>query len=104
MMPPHFSEGIRFTLGREELAPVIETLQRDEQVDRVVLLSHLGLPQTHKRLTETSGVDVCLCGHTHDRITQPLHPNGTILVESGCHGIFLGPERSRTDDFGRAER
>lgn len=90
MMPPHFSEGIRFTLGRDELAPVIETLRRDEQVDLVVLLSHLGLPQTHKLLTETPGVDVCLCGHTHDRITQPLHPNGTILIESGCHGILLG--------------
>ncbi len=90
MMPPHFSEGIRFTLGRDELAPVIETLRRNERVELVVLLSHLGLPQTHKLLTQTPGVDVCLCGHTHDRITQPLHPNGTILIESGCHGIFLG--------------
>ncbi|MBO0939322.1 5'-nucleotidase C-terminal domain-containing protein [Fibrella sp. HMF5335] len=90
MMPPHFSEGIRFTLGRDELAPVIETLRHDEQVDLVVLLSHLGLPQTHKLLTEVPGVDVCLCAHTHDRITQPLHPNGTILIESGCHGVFLG--------------
>ena len=90
MMPPRFSEGIRFSLGRDELAPVIETLRRDEQVDLVVLLSHLGLPRTHKLLTETPGVDVCLCGHIHDRITQPLHPNGTILIESGYHGIFLG--------------
>ena len=56
----------------------------------VILLSHLGLPQTHKLLTEVPGVDVCLCAHTHDRITQPLDPNGTILIESGCQGAFLG--------------
>ncbi len=35
-------------------------------------------------------MDVCLCAHTHDRLTQPLHPNGTILIESGCQGAFLG--------------
>ena len=90
MMPPHFSEGLHFTLGRDELAPVVEALRQDEQVDLVVLLSHLGLPQTHKLLTEVPGVDVCLCAHTHDRLTQPLLPNGTLLIESGCHGIFLG--------------
>ena len=90
MMPASFSEGVYFTLGREELPGTIETLRSAEKVDLVVLLSHLGVPQTHKLLTEVPGVDVCLCAHTHDRLTQPLRPNGTILIESGCQGAFLG--------------
>ncbi len=90
MMPAAFSEGVYFTLGREELPGAIEQLRTVEQVDLVVLLSHLGIPQTHKLLMEVPGVDVCLCGHTHGRLTQPLLPNGTILIESGCQGAFLG--------------
>lgn len=90
MMPAHFSEGVYFTLGRDELPVAIESLRQDEAVDLIVLLSHLGVPQTHKLLTEIPGVDVCLCAHTHDRLTQPLHVNGTILIESGAHGAFLG--------------
>ncbi len=90
MMPPHFSEGLYFTMGRQELPGVLNELRTSEQVDLIILLSHLGVPQTHKLLTEVPGVDVCLCAHTHDRITQPLEPNGTLLIESGCQGAFLG--------------
>lgn len=31
-MPPHFSEGIRFTLGKEELPDAIRTLREQERV------------------------------------------------------------------------
>ena len=44
-MPAHFSEGIRFTDGTEELPRYIAQLREREHVDVVVLLSHLGLPQ-----------------------------------------------------------
>jgi S-sulfosulfanyl-L-cysteine sulfohydrolase len=90
MMPAHFSEGVYFTLGLEELPSTLESLRQKEAVDLTVLLSHLGIPQTHKLLTKTAGVDVCLCAHTHDRLTQPLQVNGTIMIESGSHGAFLG--------------
>ncbi len=90
MMPAHFSEGVYFTLGVEELPSTLQSLSQKESVDLVVLLSHLGIPQTHKLLTEIAGVDVCLCAHTHDRLTQPLQVNGAIMIESGAHGAFLG--------------
>lgn len=89
-MPPSFSEGVRFTLGKEELPDVIAQLRTKEQVDLVVLLSHLGFPQDMKLMSEVEGVDLCLSGHTHNRTTQPVHQGNTLVIQSGCHGSFIG--------------
>lgn len=88
-MPPHFSEGLRFTLGNEELPEAIKTL-REERVDLVVVLSHLGFPQDVKLAHEVDGIDVLLSGHTHNRLDRPFYVNGTPIIESGCHGSFVG--------------
>ena len=89
-MPASFSEGVRFTLGREELPAVIEKLRTQEHVDLVILISHLGFPQDMKLLSEVQGVDLCLSGHTHNRLTQPVRQGETLVIQSGCHGSFLG--------------
>ncbi len=89
-MPASFSEGISFTLGREELAPIIERLRTLEKVDLIVLVSHLGFPQEMKLLSEVHGIDVCLSGHTHNRLFKPALNGKTIVMQSGCHGSFLG--------------
>ena len=89
-MPPSFSEGVRFTLGREELPGVIDTLHTREHADLIILISHLGFPQEMKLLSEVQGVDLCLSGHTHNRISQPVHQGNTLVIQSGCHGSFLG--------------
>lgn len=89
-MPPSFSEGIFFTLGREELPPIIHHLRTEKKADLIVLLSHLGFPQDMKLLSEVSGIDICLSGHTHNRLSQPAINGKTIVIQSGCHGSFLG--------------
>ena len=89
-MPSSFSEGIRFTLGREELPAVIERLRTQDNVDIIILISHLGFPQEMKLLSEVKGVDLCLSGHTHNRITRPVLQGNTLVIQSGCHGSFLG--------------
>lgn len=89
-MPPHFSQGAFFTLGAEVMGPLAARLRRDEKVDLVVLLSHLGLPQDLKLLSMTPGIDVCLSGHTHHRLFSPLFVNRTLVIQSGSHGSFLG--------------
>lgn len=89
-MPPHFSAGLRFTLGREELPPLIARLRAEERADLVVLLSHLGFAQDLRLLTEVRGVDVCLSAHTHNRLTRPTRQGETLVIQSGCHGSFLG--------------
>ncbi len=89
-MPPSYSEGIYFTLGKDELLPIINTLRTKEKVDLIVLLSHLGFPQEFKLLSEVLGVDVCLSSHTHNRLYKPVLNGKTIIIQSGCHGSFLG--------------
>ncbi|MBI5666728.1 MAG: 5'-nucleotidase C-terminal domain-containing protein [Chloroflexi bacterium] len=89
-MPAHFSQGIRFTLGNEELPGVINRLRQDEKVDVVIVLSHLGFPQDMKLAQEVSGMDVLLSAHTHNRLYQPAVVNSTIIIQSGCHGSFVG--------------
>lgn len=89
-MPHGFSQGVFFTLGVEAIAPLAARLRRDERVDLVVLLSHLGLPQDLKLLGMTPGIDVCLSGHTHHRLFSPMRVGGTLVIQSGSHGSFLG--------------
>jgi sulfur-oxidizing protein SoxB len=89
-MPPSFSEGIYFTLGKEELPSIIDMLHAQEKVDLIILISHLGFSQDMKLLSEVKGIDVCLSGHTHNRLYTPVLIGKTILIQSGCHGSFLG--------------
>lgn len=89
-MPDHFSEGIYFTWGNEELPEHIRHLRDEEKVDLIIVLSHLSHPQELKLSEEVDGVDVLLSGHTHNRIYDAVTVNGTILLQSGCHGSFIG--------------
>ncbi len=89
-MPPSYSEGIYFTLGKDELPPILSRLRSQEKVDLIVLVSHLGFPQEMKLLSEVPGIDVCLSGHTHNRLHKPVLNGKTIVIQSGRHGSFLG--------------
>lgn len=88
-MPPSFSKGLYFTLGNEELPSYIEVL-RQEKVDLIVVISHLGFPQEMKVASEVEGIDVLLSAHTHNRLYKPAVVNNTVLIQSGCHGSFVG--------------
>ncbi len=88
-MPPPFSEGLRFTLGNDELPGEIARL-RDEGAGLVVVISHLGLPQDLRLASEVDGIDVLLSGHTHHRLEAPIEQNGALVIQSGVHGSFLG--------------
>jgi len=68
----------------------VDILRRKEKADLIVLISHLGFPHDMKLLSEVQGIDVCLSAHTHDRLHEPVQQGGTIIIQSGCHGSFLG--------------
>jgi len=89
-MPPHFSEGLRFTLGRDELPAEIDRLKHAEKVDLIVVLSHLGFPQDVKLAHSVGGIDVIVSGHTHNRLKEPARIEDTLIIQSGCHGSFIG--------------
>ena len=90
VMPPSFSKGLRFSLGSAELPGYVARLRDDERVDLVVVVSHLGFPQEVKLAREVDGIDLLLSGHTHNRLFEPALVNNTIIIQSGCHGSFLG--------------
>ncbi|MCE5213143.1 MAG: bifunctional metallophosphatase/5'-nucleotidase [Methanobacterium sp.] len=90
VMPESFSEGVFFTLGQKELSYYINKLHSEERVDLIILISHLGLPQEIKLAQETNGIDILLSAHTHNRLYEPLIINDTIIMQSGCHGSFIG--------------
>lgn len=89
-MPEHFSKGIFLTLGDKELNYFVQKLKKEENVDTIVVLSHLGYPQDVKLARETNDIDVFVSGHTHNRLYEPITVNGTIIIQSGCHGSFIG--------------
>ena len=89
-MPTSYSEGIYFTLGNEELPEYISHLREKERVDLVIVLSHLGYPQDLKLASEVDNIDVLLSGHTHNRLYNPVVVNRAIIIQSGCHGSFVG--------------
>jgi 2',3'-cyclic-nucleotide 2'-phosphodiesterase (5'-nucleotidase family) len=84
-MPAAFSEGLRFTDGRDELPGFVAELRAGGS-DLILVLSHLGFPQDMKLLSEVSGVDVLLSGHTHHRLFRPVRQGKTLVIQSGCHG------------------
>lgn len=99
-MPAAFSEGLSFSDGRDELPRWVQHVRETEKVDVVVLLSHLGLPQDLDLLDSIPGVDVCLSSHTHNRLSTPIRAGNTLVIQSGCHGSFLGKLHLRIDEDG----
>ncbi|MGZ8274154.1 MAG: metallophosphoesterase, partial [Burkholderiaceae bacterium] len=89
-MPPSYSDGVRFTLGNTELPGHIERLRTSERVDLVVVLSHLGFAQDAKLAAEVPGIDALISGHTHNRLYRPAWVGITPIIQSGCHGSFVG--------------
>ena len=89
-MPPHFSEGVRFTSGCEELPAEISRLRNDEAAELIVVLSHLGFPQDVRVAQVVNDIDVIVSGHTHNRLEHPVRIGGTLIIQSGCHGSFVG--------------
>lgn len=89
-MPASYSEGLRFTLGKDELPAHIAHARDRDKADLVVVLSHLGLPQDAKLAAEVDGIDVVISGHTHNRLHEPVWVGRVPIIQSGCHGSFVG--------------
>lgn len=88
-MPEIFRKGIHVTNGMAETPRYVEEL-RQKGVDVIVLLSHNGYPQDIELLKNTPGIDVCLSAHTHNRIYEQTMVGDTVILQSGCHGSFVG--------------
>ena len=83
-MFPTLSFGIR----EERMREVVQEV-RDEGAEVVVVLSHNGFDVDRKMASQVDGIDVILCGHTHDALPEPVMVGKTALIASGSNGKFI---------------
>ena len=88
-MPPEFWEGTDFTDGIEETREQVAKL-RQQGVDLIVLLSHLGYPQDIALLQRVEGIQLCLSGHTHNRVRSPQRIGDSYIIQSGALASAVG--------------
>ncbi|MFN7971085.1 MAG: bifunctional UDP-sugar hydrolase/5'-nucleotidase [Acidobacteriota bacterium] len=74
---------------------IVNTLRTTENVDIVIMLSHLGYSQganedDQKVAQNVTGIDVIIGGHTHTPHPTPDVVNGTILVYAGAYSRYAG--------------
>ncbi|MFC4776350.1 bifunctional metallophosphatase/5'-nucleotidase [Paenibacillus sp. GCM10023252] len=84
-----------YTLMGWEVSDPLETIQQQvkrlrEQVDVIVVMSHLGLPMDRRIAEELHGVDLILGGHTHHLLEEPLVIGDTTICAAGKFGEQLG--------------
>ncbi|MCI4662031.1 MAG: thiosulfohydrolase SoxB [Neomegalonema sp.] len=84
-MFPNLSFGVR----QERVQEVVNEVRESEGADLVVLLSHNGFDVDRKLAANVEGIDIVLCGHTHDALPEPVQVNNTFLIASGSNGKFL---------------
>lgn len=96
-MPPRFAGGLQFTSGISELPSAIEQAKKDA-ADIVVVLSHQGFPQDCLLAESVAGIDIIVSGHTHNRLSHPARVGQTLIMQSGCHGSFIGKMTVSIDD------
>ena len=83
-MFPKWSFGLRVDDIRKEVAAV-----KAKGAQLVVLLSHNGFDVDRKVAREVAGIDVILCGHTHDAVPDVTKVGRTLIVSTGSHGKFV---------------
>jgi len=97
-----WSFGLRF----DEVQNDIEHLRDNENVDLIILLSHMGWKADTKYAEKVSGIDVIVGAHTHDILYRPtiIHNEksgkNVLIVQSGSHGKMLGQLDLKVSDRG----
>lgn len=89
---PSFSVGIAFSGMDEEFKNTLDYLKKEEKVDVLFLVTHLGvfkqLALGNDAMAES--VDYILGNDTHERIRQPLEGKFAKVTEPGAFGSFVG--------------
>jgi len=69
-----------------------QKFMREEGVDLLVVLSHLGLDEDKKLANDVEGISLIIGGHSHDLVPRPLRAgkSGTLIGQAGCYGRYAG--------------
>jgi sulfur-oxidizing protein SoxB len=89
---PQWSFGLRV----KEVQADVDSMRNQEDVDVVIMLSHMGWKVDQKYAELVNGIDVIVGAHTHDTLYRPTlvynekSERDVIIVQCGSHGKLLG--------------
>jgi 5'-nucleotidase/UDP-sugar diphosphatase len=82
-------KGLRFA-PPENVLPAIIRRVRAHGVSMVIALTHDGLDADRELARKVRGIDIIVGGHSHTAIRDPVIESGTVIVQAGSNGIYLG--------------
>jgi 2',3'-cyclic-nucleotide 2'-phosphodiesterase (5'-nucleotidase family) len=85
---PRNVAGIEFISPMKIVEKYIKELKN--QVDVMVVLSHIGYPADRVLAEKVEGIDVIVGGHSHTKVTNPVNIGKTLIVQVWEHGKALG--------------
>jgi 5'-nucleotidase/UDP-sugar diphosphatase len=88
---PYYSDipALQTDFHYAEIAREVIARHRQE-VDLLVMVSHLGLPDDIALAEQTDGIDLILGGHTHTIMTTPVRVKNTTIVHAGSFAEHIG--------------
>lgn len=81
--------GLTFEDPAKVLPSLIKQV-RARGASLVIVLSHDGLDSDRLLAREVRGIDIVVGGHSHTAIKDPVVESGTVIVQAGSNGIYLG--------------
>jgi len=81
--------GLTFA-APEKVLPAIIKRVRARGASIVVVLSHDGLDADRELARKVRGIDFIAGGHSHTAVRDPVIESGTVIVQAGSNGIYLG--------------
>ena len=81
--------GLTFA-APEKVLPAIIKRVRAQGASIVIALTHDGLDSDRELARKVRGIDVIVGGHSHTAIRDPVIESGTVIVQAGSNGIYLG--------------
>lgn len=86
---PKNVKGFKFLSPERVLPPLVRQVRKDG-AKLVVVLSHCGFDRDRAIAERVPGVDIIVGGHSHTALTPAFAAGGTIIVQAGSWGHYLG--------------
>ncbi len=88
---PVFSESPGLEIESDHIAIARQIVARHRQeVDILVMVSHLGISADIRIAEQTRGIDLILGGHSHTTMNGALRVNSTDIIHTGSHARHIG--------------
>jgi 2',3'-cyclic-nucleotide 2'-phosphodiesterase (5'-nucleotidase family) len=97
------SEGVVFENAQQKALETI-TLLKEQDINHIIVLSHLGVTADKKLAENVQGIDVIVGGHTHTKLIEPIVVNETteptVIVQASEYAQYLGKLQANFNDKG----